>query len=342
MQCTLLVPHLFWPRETADQVERGLELPALSKILSRADAIEAPPLTLEAWLCQAFEVEKQQDWPVAPLTATLDGLEVEDKYWLRADPVHIKIERDRLLLVENGLFELSLDDAQAFAGVLNKHFAGEVTFHAPSAKRWYVTASGRPDVTTRNPGEVAGRDVKRYLPSGADAMKWHRIFNEAQMLLHEHPLNEARESRGEAVVNSIWFWGGGTRTRVHGRHFSDVWSDDAVATSLATLAEAAVHEMPASADAWLRRAGMSKAASHLIVLTGLSNATRYGDAHAWRTRAQALDTEWLGPLIAALRDGRLTQLALVTPGESASWRFEVSRLDLVKFWRGRKSLAQYA
>ena len=72
MHCTLLIPHLFWPRDTANAVTSGLELASLERFLSRARAQRYSALTPEAWLCQAFEVERQQDWPVAPLTAALD------------------------------------------------------------------------------------------------------------------------------------------------------------------------------------------------------------------------------------------------------------------------------
>jgi hypothetical protein len=34
-------------------------------------------------------------------------------------------------------------------------------------------------------------------------------MNEAQMLLHTHPLNDEREARGQLRVGSLWWWGGG-------------------------------------------------------------------------------------------------------------------------------------
>ena len=35
-------------------------------------------------------------------------------------------------------------------------------------------------------------------------------MNEAQMILHTHPVNAEREARGMPAVNSVWLWGGGT------------------------------------------------------------------------------------------------------------------------------------
>src|SRR5688500_19577409 len=118
MQSTLLIPQLFWPRESADMAVRGLELPALSTLLARAHGERFPAVSAEAWLCQAFEVERQRDWPIAPLTLALDGVEPHDAYWLRADPVHIKVRREGLHLVDSALFDVSTDEAQSFTDAL--------------------------------------------------------------------------------------------------------------------------------------------------------------------------------------------------------------------------------
>ena len=136
MQCTLLIPHLLWPRETAAAVMSGLAIPSLTRMLARSRAERFPAITPEGWLCEAHHVERQQDWPIAPLTLMLDGAEAGDEYWLRADPVHLRVDRDRLVLVENALFEVSEDEALAFGAVLNAHFSQlGLTFHALKPKR---------------------------------------------------------------------------------------------------------------------------------------------------------------------------------------------------------------
>jgi len=67
-----------------------------------------------------------------------------------------------------------------------------------------------------------GARVDEKLPSGPDAMRFHALMNEAQMLLHEHPVNAEREARGEPALNSIWFWGGGVMAAAKARPFSAV------------------------------------------------------------------------------------------------------------------------
>jgi hypothetical protein len=343
MHCTLLIPDLFLPRETAETVTRGLHLPALTTLLARARAQRFAAITTEGWLCQAFEVERQHDWPIAPLTLELDGGDPGGAYWLRADPVHVEVERTRLALLDSALFDLTADEAQSLVQTLQDHFSRDgFHFHAPMPKRWYVRAAGARDLTTRGVREAAGQDMQRNLPEGADALSWHRVFNEAQMLLHEHPVNESREGRGELTVNSVWLWGGGTRPGVPGRPFDHVWSDDPVAAALGAAGDAHSARLPADAHEWLASAGASAVSSGLVVLDALRVPASYHDTDAWRHRLSALESSWFAPLSKAFRNRGLTGLALVVPAARDCWRFEIGRRDLLKFWRAPKPLSAYA
>ena len=345
MQCTLLIPRLFWPGDTSEAIARDLALRGLKKLVSRARFNRYPAVSSEAWLCQAFELERQRDWPIAPLTLALDGREPGHAYWLRADPVHLKIERDRLLLVDSSLFALTTDEAHALIATLNAHFSGlGVTFHVGGPKRWYAKLERPPDLVTHAISEVAGRDVRGYLPEGADALAWHAIFNEVQMLMHEHAVNSEREGRNEPPVNSVWFWGGGTLATVAGRHFDGVWSANEVAIALAAAAHTRAEPLPSDAHAWLTSAAARPhpRASHLVVLEDLSAAVAYHDPDAWRTRITALDAQWLAPLATALGQGRIREISIVAPGEASCSRFDVSRMDLLKIWRRPKVWSAYA
>lgn len=338
MRFTLLIPALFWPRESAEAVLRALALPALETLLARARVERFAPIDTEGWLCQAFEVERQHDWPVAPLTLALDGGEPGSTYCLRADPVHIEVERHRLALIDSALFDIDADDAHTLAAALTAHFEQDgIAFEAPVPGRWYAKVARVPDLVTRPLREVAGGDVQPCLPAGGDALAWHRIFNEAQMLLHAHPVNAAREERGEPTVNSVWFWGGGAAPDVPGTPFDRVWSDDAAAAALGAAADALTAPLPAGAEACLAGGG----SAHLAVLDTLESASAYRDADAWRARLATLENAWFAPLAAALRARRLEALALVVPGAQTCYRFDVARADLRRFWRRPRALATY-
>ncbi|HEV7393323.1 MAG TPA: hypothetical protein VGO08_16895, partial [Burkholderiales bacterium] len=62
MHCTLLIPHLIWPGDTAAAVTQGLALPALTTLLARGRVERASALAPEVWMCRVFNVERQQDW----------------------------------------------------------------------------------------------------------------------------------------------------------------------------------------------------------------------------------------------------------------------------------------
>jgi hypothetical protein len=193
---------------------------------------------------------------------------------------------------------------------------------------------------TASLGEVAGGDVQAHLPTGSDAGVWHRTFNEVQMLLHGHPVNEARESRGAPAVNSVWFWGGGTRPRVAGRVFSHVCSNEALASALAAASDTPASGLPGGAAAWLRAVDRAHARP-LAVLDTLATSTAYQDAARWRAGLLALEERWFAPLAEALKSGAISELALIAPVGSACWRFEARRGDLLKVWRRGEPLDRY-
>jgi hypothetical protein len=166
------------------------------------------------------------------------------------------------------------------------------------------------------------------------------VFNEVQMLLHGHPVNEAREARGALTVNSVWLWGGGTRPRVVGRPFTGVWSNEALACALAAATDIPATAVPDGAAAWLESAAR-ESARHLLVLDDLATPTAYDDAAEWRHRLLALEARWFAPLADALKAGTITELVLVAPLATACWRFEARRGDLLKLWRRGEPLTHY-
>ena len=89
------------------------------------------------------------------------------------------------------------------------------------------------------------------------------LLNEAQMVLHAHPVNEAREARGEPAVNSLWLWGAGRAAR-RARRWQSVAADDPAVLGARGLAGARQRALPRSAQEWLER--LPEDGRHLAVL----------------------------------------------------------------------------
>jgi hypothetical protein len=77
--------------------------------------------------------------------------------------------------------------------------------------RWYVAHAELEGFATASLDRVIGRNVDRWLGETRSAIgrRIRRLQSEAQLVFHAHPVNEAREARGEPVVNSFWLSGCG-------------------------------------------------------------------------------------------------------------------------------------
>jgi hypothetical protein len=341
MHCSFVLPDLLWPGTPAVDPYHDLRLPALETLLARGALTVAPPTGLEAHLCALFGVPKQQDWPVAPLTGRYDGVDTSQHYWLRCDPVHLEIQGLRLIVHEPAAVNVPADEAQSLAARLNEHFAAEdIELLTPKPERWYVRLKQPPRLTTTPLAHVAGRDAGANLPNGADGLNFQRLLTEAQMIMHAHPVNAAREARGDVPINGVWMWGGGTAPASVDTALNQVWSNDVLTQALAGAAGVAHAASPDSFSAWL--AARSTAPRQLVLLDALSAAVRTGDVAAWRESLGALERAWFGPLLAAVRSGAITTLQVIAINSTATWSLTVTLRQLQRWWRRRKPLAIYA
>ena len=275
-------------------------------------------------MCERFGVARQRDWPVAPLCLLADGGMPGSAWWLRADPAHLQATRADLTLARSGDLGLTPPDCAALAETINRHFAGDnLELVAACTDRWYLRAAQPQDLVTTPPEQAAGRSIDALLPRGGQALAWHRRLNEIQMLLHEHPVNLAREARGELPVNSVWLWGGGVRPACAALAGHSVWTDAPLAHGLALCAGTPCSRLPAGAAEWLEQAGHGH---HFLALESELDAA-------------SLEQRWIAPLLAAVRAGRLDRCALVGCHRTELLRFTLSRRDLWKFWRIAPALA---
>lgn len=329
---TLFIPDLLPPRGMTEANAGEPVTPVLRRMLSRGDCQNFPAIEPEAWLCQAFEVEHRDDWPVAPLTAAVDGQATDSGWWLRADPVHLQLQRNNSRVLTAPALTVDSAEAAALTATLNEHFSpAGITFLAPDPVRWYICQPESVGVSTPLLSTVAGRSLPPMPMTGPRASHWHRILTEAQMILHEHPVNTERESRGMPAVNSVLFWGGGHKPAVPGRHFSDVRTDDVLATALAVQSGADCTTAPASAALW-SATRPDPGGRHLITLNRIHHAARHGGPEAWLRALRGLDESWFGPLWAAL-DGTLKELVIVATGNESCLRCTLRPSDRLKFWR---------
>lgn len=182
---------------------------ALARLLSRT-SVRRLDLPLEAVVCTQHGLVPKPDYPIAPIAAAADGLDVGDAYWLRADPVHLLLQRDSFSLSEPMPLHVQREHAALIIASLNTHFSRDgMTFVIGNSGAWYLRLAMQPEIQTTLPSVALGRNIFEYMPQGAAASIWVSYLNEVQMLLHDHPVNIERESSHSPAINSVWFSGGG-------------------------------------------------------------------------------------------------------------------------------------
>jgi hypothetical protein len=340
MHCQLLVPGFGWPQGEASELCHALAPDALQTLIARGRRTRTPASGPERWLLERFGVPRQHDWPAAPFSLLADGGSPGHDEWICADPVHLRFEGNRLMLADCTQFRIARDDADALAGSINSHFGDSLIVYPLQAHRWYARLRDCSAMETIPLSSVRGRAIEVALAHGPDAMRWQACTNELQMLLHDHPVNLAREARGELPVNSVWLWGAGRLPVLPDRPFQYVAASDPLARGLAQASGAQAQELAANARGWLADvASAGHAGIGLAVLNSLAAPSQYGQADAWREALAKLERDWFAPLLGALREGTIGMLTLHLIGLEHALQVEVTRSDLRRFWRRRQPLA---
>ncbi len=334
----LVVPGLLWPKDSIRDVTQGLELPALASLIGRGRLERRPALPFECWLCETFGVRNDEK-PYGALRLLGEGRDPGGNAWLCADPAYLRFSRNTLVIDAAGP-GLTADEAERLVGALNAHLAEFGEFIAPDPQRWYLRLARAPRIATHPLSAVTGRTIEPFLPQGEEARDWRRLINEAQVLLHNHPLNAAREAEGRPMANSLWLWGAGPLQTAAAAPATHVHADQphpkgtsfgALALGLAKLAGVPATPLPARAE---------DAVPHsLTLLEDLAEAAQGLDAAAWRSGLRELEARWFAPALSALKGRQLHGLRLTALGDDAIVEIAIGASDLWQFWRRPKTLA---
>ena len=130
--------------------------------------------------------------------------------WALLTPAHWRLGTEQVSLTDPAGLNLSGAESRAFFEAIRGLFESEgFVLHWSGPTTWLCQHAQLVGLPTASLDRVIGRNVDRWLGADQRARLVRRLQNEVQMLLHEHPLNQAREARGEWPVNSVWLSGCG-------------------------------------------------------------------------------------------------------------------------------------
>lgn len=325
----VLCPTLLAP--IPERTGLNVRAPAIARLLARADRRprhDGDPI--ETLLCAArLDRPADGDIPTAPIALLGEGVTVEPgTIWMHADPIHLRPDRERLLVYAGESVAPNPDEAEALVASFNRHFSDEgLRLIAPTSARWYLRLDRpMPGWRTSPLYRIQGGSMAEHLPRGPEARDWMRLLNEIQMLFHADPVNRRREAAGRPVVSGIWIWGGGSLPKsAELESVPDVMvGDHPLLLGLARLTE----RPHRSLAAWLD-GPMPVTGRQLVFWDRHWRAWLERDLGAWSRALTALDAV-IERLWQPLRVGRLEAIRL-DPCDAET--FALSTRQAWRFWR---------
>ena len=299
-------------------VARGI----LSPWCSRGDPLSTQSAGVEVALRELIQWNGNS-LPSAALSRHADFADASGSAWLRADPAHVRADMATARMLACGDVGLTTDECAEIAKNLMPMFGDAgFEFDARLPNRWYLRApTGSELPQCASPDEAMGDDLKLHLPQGASGKRWRQLFNESQIILHNHPVNQRRAARGAVSVNSLWFWGAGVLPDwARSRSIRKISSNTIEISGLAALAKIPVH--PLNAECLDEELSQPDEGDLLIDLSEL--------------RADRLEA-CLASVDRALRKRRIDRVDLLfVSGE----RFRYSARHRFRFWRSITELAR--
>lgn len=324
MRLTLVIPGLLWPRQALHDTVFDLSLPALETLLGVGARTRTAQRTPAEWWRDQFALQDTK-LPAATLRLLALGVDPGQRDWLCADPVHLGLDRQGASLNDPAQLELDAAEAKALHASLAPLFIEFGELHCDTPLAWHFALNVAPPAVIDDLRDILGRTGDALLPPGDAGRPWRHALNEAQMLLHAHPVNRARESLGKPMINSLALWGAGRRPAAARPPFDRLLSNDAIIRGLALCAKLETDALPA---AWQNAAGRTT-----VHFDGLLAPTRMHDALTWRDTLTELEQRWIAPAIAAMKSGQMKQIDLIAFGDEDSLTLTLQRHDLWKFWR---------
>lgn len=347
---SLVLPFALPVPEFAPDLIRALDAPALAALLSRSSSQMFRPLEgsarvlpHELWIARSLGLANGTAPGFATSSMRGYGLDPGDGTWFIVNPAHIQIAHSHLMMGDTRRLDLREDEARGLfdsALACCEEAGHALLYGAPDT--WFLRADTWDGIQTASPDAAVGMNLTDWVPAGAQARAFRKLQNEVQVSWYTHPVNAAREARGQAPINSIWPWGASSVAAEHAlklvaRAAGKLAPQPAVATYaapgwLTALADQRLDSLD-GIGALIADGDGGADKGRLLVCGNAAAAAIAADWHAWLQEMHTLEQTLFAPLLAALKQGRIKALRLVLSHRDGHLETTTTPMAQRKFWR---------
>ena len=125
-------------------------------------------------------------------------------------PCHWQIGMDQVVMLDPARLHLSDVESQQLLQAMQAFLQEDgLDVQWDNALHWHARGDIFETMRTPSLDRVIGANVKAWVTDGHLPASLRRLQSEMQMLLYNHPVNDARMARGQFTVNSFWVHGAG-------------------------------------------------------------------------------------------------------------------------------------
>jgi 2,3-bisphosphoglycerate-independent phosphoglycerate mutase len=108
---------------------------------------------------------------------------------------------------------LSCEESKNYLNALQSQISDcAVTFYPGLGPHNLMVMHGKPFTKPLTPpNELIGEGIRKFMPVDDEFKDLIYIINQAQIILHNHPINKKRKLENLDSANSIWLWGNGKK-----------------------------------------------------------------------------------------------------------------------------------
>lgn len=153
----------------------------------------------------------------SPLEAASIGIDLKDTdVTLRCNIVTLSDEEnyEDKTMVDYCAGDISTAEAAEIIKTVEEKLGNEIYkfYSGVSYRHCLVVDGGTTDLGNMTPPhDISGRVIGEYLSDHENAAPLIDLMKKSYEFMKDHPVNKAREAKGERPANSIWLWGEGTK-----------------------------------------------------------------------------------------------------------------------------------